>query len=88
LTTLGKKKLDLKRKKKLKCIDQSFKNKVYDGKNFKKTLKRMGKKDYNGTPKPNSMGCCQKEGHKVGLQKFWRENKFEFVYYTCIKLWM
>ncbi len=33
---------------------------------------------FNGTPKPNSMGCCEQEGHKLGVQKFWKENKFVY----------
>jgi hypothetical protein len=31
------------------------------------------KETFNGTPKPTSMGCCQKEGHELGVQKFWNE---------------
>ncbi len=30
-------------------------------------IKKNGKESFNGTPKPNSMGCYQKEGHKVGV---------------------
>jgi hypothetical protein len=45
---------------------------------LKENTKKNGKESFNGTPKPNSMDCCQKEGHKLGVQKFWRENNFEF----------
>ncbi len=60
--------------KHLKGIDQSSKGKGNDGKSFKKqmeklpeNIKKNGKKNFNGTPKCDSMGCYQKEGHKVGV---------------------
>jgi len=45
---------------------------------LQKNTKKNGIESFNGTPKPNSMGCCQKERHKLGVQKFWREFFFEF----------
>jgi len=74
LTTLGKKIRFENKVKHLKGIDQSLKGKVYDGKSFNKQVekpqentKNNRKESFNGTPKPNSMGCCQKEGHKLGV---------------------
>jgi hypothetical protein len=33
---------------------------------LQENTKKNGKESFNGTPKPNFMGCCQKEGHKLG----------------------
>jgi len=70
----------------LKYIDQSSKGKSNDGKSFKKQMEKLlentkknGKKSFNGTPKCNSMGCYQNEGHKVGVQSFGRKTKFVVV---------
>jgi hypothetical protein len=72
--------------KHLKGINESSKCKGYDGKNFKKQMEKLQKntkkngiESFDGTPKPNSMGCCQKEGHKLRVQKFWKENKIACV---------
>jgi hypothetical protein len=40
---------------------------------LEENTKKNGKESFNRTPKPNSMGCCQKEGHKLGVQKFWKD---------------
>jgi hypothetical protein len=42
---------------------------------LEENTKKNGKESFNGTPKPNSLGCCQKERHKIRVQKFWKENK-------------
>jgi hypothetical protein len=43
---------------------------------LKENIRKNGKEKFNGKTKPSSLGCCQKEGHKLRVQKFWRENKF------------
>ncbi len=56
---------------------------------LQENTKKNGKESFNGTFKPNFMGCCQKEGHKLGVEKFWREFFFEFfTIYVYIELWM
>ncbi len=51
----------------MKGIDQSSKNKGYNGKNFKikvekpkENTKKNGKESFNGAPKPITMGCYHK----------------------------
>jgi hypothetical protein len=43
------------------------------GEKLQKNTKKNGKESFNGTPKPNSMGCCRKEAYKLGVKKFWKE---------------
>ncbi len=46
---------------------------------LQENTKKNRKESFNGTPKPNSMGCCQNKGTNLG-PKVLEGKKFEFIY--------
>jgi hypothetical protein len=75
------KKLYLKKSKTFEKYSPFQKVKAMMIKKFQKQVEKLqenkknnGKESINGTPKPNCMSCCQKEGHQLGVQKFWKGN--------------